>query len=130
MFFIFFILISHSLAFFLYLSHAFCIFILFFTTKELFRFFPFIEYTFLACKQIVNSGINTLISISDGLSPSIFCRKMERTRPMRGATDGKVVCFPAESTFPLWCCHSSRVLFPKGTLTWRVNIYVSHQEKI
>ena len=45
---------------------------------------------------------NILIPISDGLSASIFCRKMEGTGPMREEMDGKVVYFPPESAFPLW----------------------------
>ena len=52
------------------------------------------------------------MSISDGLGPSIFCRKMEKARPMMEAMDGKAVFFPArvgisnfdviplDSTFP------------------------------
>ena len=39
------------------------------------------------------------MSISDGLGPSIFCRKMEKARPMREEMDGKVVYFPPESAF-------------------------------
>ena len=35
------------------------------------------EYTFLDCKQYVGAEVNALMSISDGLVPSIFCRKME-----------------------------------------------------
>ena len=38
----------------------------------------------------VGARISTLISVSDGLGPSIFCRKIERMRPMREAVDGKV----------------------------------------
>ena len=49
------------------------------------------EDTFLDCKQYVGAGINSLMSISDGLGPSIFCRKMEKARPMRGEMDGKVI---------------------------------------
>ena len=37
------------------------------------------------------------MSISDGLVPSIFCRKMEKARPLRAKMDGKVVYFPPES---------------------------------
>ena len=44
-------------------------------------------------------GINTLMSISDGLGPSIFCRMMEKARPMREKMNGKVVYFPPESAF-------------------------------
>ena len=35
--------------------------------------------------------MNILMSFSDGLDPSIFCGKMERTRPIRERIDGKVV---------------------------------------
>ena len=45
------------------------------------------------------AGITTLMAISDGLVPSIFCPKMERTRPMRTKMDGKGVYLPPESAF-------------------------------
>ena len=57
-------------------------------------FFVFSIYglnLFSNCKQKVGAGLNTLMSISDGLDPSIFCRKMEKAHPMREETDGKVV---------------------------------------
>ena len=57
------------------------------------------EHNFLDCKQYVGAGINTLMSISDGIGPSIFCRKMETARPMREELDGKVVYFPPELAF-------------------------------
>ena len=50
-------------------------------------------------KQHVGAGINALMSISDGLGPSIFCRKMEKARPMMEEMDGTVVYFPPESAF-------------------------------
>ena len=37
--------------------------------------------------------------ISDGQGRSIFCRMMEKARPMREEVDGKVVYFPPESAF-------------------------------
>ena len=82
------------------------------------------------CKQHVGAGINALMSISDGLGPSIFCRKMEKMRPMMEEMDGKVVYFPPESAFPNLMLYLYTVLFPICTLTWRVNNYVSRQEKI
>ena len=78
---------------FCYLSHAFYIFILFFLTKEILNFFPFMEYIFQFCEQNVGAGMNTLISISDGLGLSIPCRKMDTTRPMREEMDERVVLF-------------------------------------
>ena len=51
------------------------------------------------CKQHVGAGINALMSISDGLGSSIFCRKMEKARPMMEEMDGKVVFFPARVGF-------------------------------
>ena len=70
-----------------------------FLTDELIFLRPFIEYSFLECKQNVGAGISTLMSISDGFGPSIFCRKMEKARPMREGMDGKVVYFAPESAF-------------------------------
>ena len=51
------------------------------------------------CKQYVGAGLDTLMSISNGLGPSIFCRKMEKAPPMREKMDRKVVYFPPESDF-------------------------------
>ena len=70
------------------------------------------------------------MSISDGLGPSIFCRKTEKARPMREEMDGKVVFFPPESAFLPLMLHFSTVFFPIYTLAWRVNNYVSRQEKV
>ena len=38
------------------------------------------------------AGIITLMYISDGLGPYIFCRKKERTRAMMIEMDGIVFC--------------------------------------
>ena len=38
-------------------------------------------------------GKYTLISISNGLGSSIFCRKVEKARPMKEEMDGQVVFF-------------------------------------
>ena len=46
--------------------------------------------------------MNILMPISDGSSPSIFCSKMERTRPVREQMDRKVVYIPPDWAFPLW----------------------------
>ena len=43
--------------------------------------------------------MNTLMSISDGLAPSIFCRKIEKARIMMEEMNAKVVYFPPESAF-------------------------------
>ena len=88
------------------------------------------EYFCITVNKGVGAGINTLMSISDGLSLSIFCRKMEKTRPMREEMDGKVVFFPPESALLPLMLYFSTVLFPICTLTWRVNNYVSRQEKV
>ena len=57
------------------------------------------EDNFLDCKQYAGAGINTLMSISDGLAPCLLCRNIKKTRPMREGMDGKVVYFPTESAF-------------------------------
>ena len=57
------------------------------------------EHTFLDYKQHVGAGIKTMMSISDGFGLSIFCRKMEKARPVREEMDGKVVYFPPDLAF-------------------------------
>ena len=44
--------------------------------------------------------------------------------------DGNVVYFPPEAAFLILMLYFSTVLFPICTLTWRVNNYVSGQEKV
>ena len=65
------------------------------------------------------------MSISDGLGPSIFCRKMEEARPMREEMDGRVFYFPPESALLPLMLYPSPVLFPICILAWRANNYVS-----
>ena len=78
----------------------------------------------------VGAGMDNLMSVSDGLKSFIFCQKMEKARPMREKMDGKVVCFPPESVLLPLMFYFSTVPFPVCTLTWRVNNYVSRQEKV
>ena len=56
------------------------------------------------CKQHVGAGIKSLMSISDGLGQSIFCRKMEKPRPMMEEMDGKVVYIPPQWAFLTLMC--------------------------
>ena len=88
------------------------------------------DYFCRTVNKSVGAGINTLMSISDGLGPSIFCRKMEKVRFLREEMDGKVVYFQPESELLPLMLYFSTVLFPICTLTWRVNNYVSRQEKV
>ena len=88
------------------------------------------EYFCITVNNGVGVGMNTLMSISDGLGSSIFCRKMEKTRLMREEMDGKVVFSPPESALLPLMLYFSTVLFPICTLTWRVNNFVSRQEKV
>ena len=88
------------------------------------------EYFCITVNNGVGAGINTLMSISDGLGPSFFCRKMEKARPMREEMTGKVVYSPPESALLPLMLYLSTVLFPICTLTWRANIYVSRQKKV
>ena len=92
--------------------------------------FPFTEYFCRTVNKSVGAGINTLMSISDGLGPSIFCRKIEKARPRREEMDGRIVYFPPESALLPLMLYFSTVLFPICTLTWRANNYVSRQEKV
>ena len=70
------------------------------------------------------------MSTSDGLGLSFFCRKREKARPMKEEMDEKVVYFPPESALLPLMIYFWTVLFPIFTLTWRVNNYVSRQEKV
>ena len=103
-------------------------FISLFITKEKFFPLPVMEYTFLDCKQNVGAGRNTLMSISDGLGPSIFCRNMEKARLMREEMDGELFISRQWRHFS-FIDNMIKVLFPHCTLTWRVNNYVSRQER-
>ena len=82
------------------------------------------EYFYRTVNKSASAGIKTLMSISDGLGASIFCRKMEKAHPMREEMDGKAVYFPPGSALLPLMLHFSTVLFPICTLTWRVNNYV------
>ena len=55
---------------------------------------------------------------------------MEKARPMREEMDGKAVYFPPESALLPLMLYFLTVLSPICTLTWRVNNYVSHREKV
>ena len=57
----------------------------------------------------------------DGLGPSIFCRKMEKARPMMEQMDGKSCLFPARVGVSDFQVMMYEVVFPISTLTWRVN---------
>ena len=72
----------------------------FFSILKCFIFFSQLrKLVYQDCKQHVGAGINALMSISDGLGPSILCRKMEKARPMMEEMDGKVVYLPPELAF-------------------------------
>ena len=108
---------------------SFCIFVILFLLSSTRQFFELSIYG-VYNKQLVGAGINTLMSISDELGPSIFCRKTEKERPMMKEMDGKAVYFPSESAFFKFDVLYLKVFFPICTLTWRVNNYVSRQEKV
>ena len=110
--------------------HFHIYFLIHFYNKGIIFPFPLTEYFCRTVNKSVGAGINTLMSISDGLGPSIFCQKVENARPMMEKMDGRVVYFPPESAFLTLMLYLSTVLFPICTLTWRANIYVSCQEKV
>ena len=57
------------------------------------------EYPFICVYTIISTGIGSLMYIFGGSDLSIFCRKIESTRPMREEKHGKAVHFPPESAF-------------------------------
>ena len=77
----------------------------------------------------VGAGITTLMSISDGSDPYLFCRKMERTRSVKEEADGECL-FPARVGISPLINNMIKVLFSICTLIWRVNNYVSRQGKV
>ena len=84
--------------------------LLFFSDGKLF------DFIFCTVTYCVGAGICTLISISDGLSPYIFRRKMEYTRPMREEMEGKA-CNSHHSRHFSLIVNKIEVFFPICTLT-------------
>ena len=80
------------------------------------------------CKKHAAVGTTPLMSISHGLGPSILCRKMEWTRPMREEMDAKVF-ISRQSRHFCFAVVITNVLFTICTFTWRVNSYVSREQK-
>ena len=76
----------------------------------------------------VGAGITTLMSVSDGLDPYFFCRKMGKTRSMKEEMDGEVFISHQSRHFS-FLDNMIKVLFPICTLNWRVNNHVSRQGK-
>ena len=74
----------------------------------------------------VGTGISNLMSISEGLDPSVFCRKIRSMRPVYVDERGEICLFPACVGLFLWFS-IMKVIFPVCTLTRRVDGYVSRQ---
>ena len=68
------------------------------------------------------------MSISDGLDPYFFRRKMEKTRSMKEEMDGEVFISGQSRHFSS-PDNRIKVLLPICTLIWSVNKYVSRQGK-
>ena len=116
---------------YIFLSHAFpYLFFNPFSQSRKYFSFPIYGIFCITVNRGVGAGIDTLMSISDGLGPSIFCPNMGKARPMREEMDGRVVYFPPESALSPLMLYFSTALFPISTLTWRANNYVSRQEKV
>ena len=101
-----------------------------FLTKEIFFLFPFTEYTFLDCKQYRGAGIDTFMSISDGLGPSILLSKYGNGASYERRDGWKCCLFPTRVGIFNFDVMIYKVFFPICTLSWRVNNYVSHQRKV
>ena len=68
------------------------------------------------------------MSISDGLDPYFYCRKMKKTWSMKEEMDGEVFISHQSRHFS-FIDKMMKVLFHTCTLIWRVNNYVSRQGK-
>ena len=60
---------------------------------------------------------------------AFFCRKMEKTRPVKKEMEGEVFISRQSRHYP-FIDNGIRELFAVSTLIWRVNIYVSRQGKV
>ena len=69
-----------------------------------------------------------MISISDGLDPYFFRRKMEKTRSMKEEVDGEVFVLRRSRHFS-FIDKMIKVRFRICTLNWRLINYVSRQGK-
>ena len=72
------------------------------------------------------AGVTTLMSISDGLDPYFFRRKMEKTRSMEEGMDGELFISRQSRHFS-FIDTMIRKHFPISTLIWHVNKYISLQ---
>ena len=94
---------NEVLYFVFYFFFSFSIFFIFFLLSYLNNFSDFSifgVYNYQDFKQYVGAGINTLMSISDGLGPSSFCRKMEKSASYGGRDGWKSCLFPARVSIP------------------------------
>ena len=79
--------------------------------------FDLVFCTIMFC---VSAVINTVMSISDGLDPDYFLRKMEITQSKVERMDGKLL-FPAEVII-FFCKSYDLSIFLICSLTWHLNI--------
>ena len=68
------------------------------------------------------------MSITDGLDPYLFRRKMEKTQSMKEEWGGEVF-ISRQSRHFYFIYNMFKVLSPICTLIWRINNYVSRQGK-
>ena len=105
----------------------------YFSFSYLRKFFVFSIYgvnNYQDCKQYVGAGKNTLMSISDGLGPSIFLSKDEKGASYQGIDGWKSCLIPARVGISDFDVIVYEVLFPICNSTSRVKNYVSCQEKV
>ena len=99
---------------------------MYFSIFPLWKFLSSFVYINIYC---VGAGITTLMSISDRSDPYFFRRKMEKTGSVKEEMEGRVFISGKIGIFS-FVNIMIKVLFPICTLIWRVNIYVSRQEKV
>ena len=68
------------------------------------------------------------MSVSGGLGPYIFHRKVEKTQPLREEMDGKVF-ISRQSRHFLFIVNVVKKLSPICTLNWRVNNYIAIKKR-
>ena len=111
----------------IYMNFVFCFF---FSFRCIFIiiFFWKTSLIFCLCYFLCWRRLTSLMSISDGLDPYLFRRKMEKTRSMKEEMGGEVFISARVVIFS-FIDRMIKKLFPICTLSWRVNTYVSRQGK-
>ena len=97
--------------------------------KEKFHCFQLKNVHYSASKQDDSPGINALLSVSDGVAPSIFFLERWKRRILWENNWMEEVKISSQSWHFCRGTQLKKLLLPVSTLSWCVNIFVSRQGK-